>query len=117
LLTRVVGHLPHPQPLAIVSSDGWVLAANRPLLEVLGCGEREVVGAPWALFLPAWATRDHLGDRLECFEAWLVTPRQGRKVWVHVLADPLCEEAVAQAHAVFLTVQPQREAPRLAMAG
>jgi PAS domain-containing protein len=106
VLARVTAHLPHPQPFAAVSADGWVLAANRPMVELLGCGERELVGSPWSVFLPSWDERAHpLPDEgVQCFESWIQSPWRPDDVeWVHVVADPVGGDTGLHAYAVFVT--------------
>ena len=39
-LVAVVGFLPHKQPLAVVTADAVLLAANRPFLDLLGASRR-----------------------------------------------------------------------------
>ena len=40
-LVAVVGFLPHKQPLAVVTADAVLLAANRPFLDLLGTSSDE----------------------------------------------------------------------------
>jgi PAS domain-containing protein len=42
------------QPFVVVGRDGRVLAANRPLLELLGRGEAELLGSSWDAVMPSW---------------------------------------------------------------
>jgi PAS domain-containing protein len=105
-LARVMAHLPHAQPFAAVSADGWVLAANRPMVELLGCQERELVGSPWSVFLPAWDERAHPlpTEGVQCFESVLQSPwRPDDVAWVHVVADPVGGDVGPHAYAVFVT--------------
>jgi PAS domain-containing protein len=44
----------HWQPFVVVGRDGRVLAANRPLLELLGRGEVELLGSSWDAVMPSW---------------------------------------------------------------
>ena len=110
MLLRVVSHLPHAQPFVVVSADGRVLAANRPLMELVGCGPKDLIGAVWSSMLPAWAGHGERGPHrgVECFEGRLLWPRRpGRPPWVHVVADPMGEGADAGAYALFLTLLPR----------
>ena len=105
-LTRVMAHLPHPQPFAAVSADGWILAANRPMAEMLGCHEHDLVGSPWSIFLPAWDERAHTlpTEGVQCFESYLQSPwRPDGLAWVHVVADPVGGDIGPHAYAVFVT--------------
>ena len=63
MLLRVVSHLPHVQPFVVVSADGRVLAANRPLMELVGCGPKDLIGAAWSSMLPAWERGKRLRTR------------------------------------------------------
>src|SRR5450759_5998813 len=44
-LVEVLGYLPHLQPLGVVTADAVLLAANQPLLDLLGVGGDELLGA------------------------------------------------------------------------
>jgi PAS domain-containing protein len=44
----------HWQPFVVVGRDGRVLAANRPMLELLGRGEAELLGSSWDVVMPLW---------------------------------------------------------------
>jgi len=119
-LARVMAHLPHPQPFAAVSADGWVLAANRPMVELLGCHDGELVGSPWSVFLPAWDERAHPlpTEGVQCFESWLQSPwRPDDVAWVHIVADPVGGDIGPHAYAVFVTYStPERANPSVAPA-
>jgi PAS domain-containing protein len=104
LLSRVMAHLPHAQPFAMVAADGRVLAANRPLLEVLGCGQDELVGRPWTRFLPRWNVRPRPGGDVACFETWLATSGGRRRA--HLLVDAIGVADAPAAYAVFVTPLP-----------
>jgi PAS domain-containing protein len=120
VLARVMAHLPHPQPFAAVSADGWVLAANRPMVELLGCQECELVGSPWSIFLPAWDERAHPlpPEGAQCFESWIQSPWRPDDVeWVHVVADPVGADVGPHAYAVFVTANvPETAMPSIAAA-
>src|SRR5665648_905680 len=45
-LVEVLGYLPHLQPLGVVTADAVLLAANQPLLDLLGAGGAEQLVAP-----------------------------------------------------------------------
>jgi putative nucleotidyltransferase with HDIG domain len=61
-LVELVGLLPHHQALGVVSADGIVLAANRPLLDMLGAEPDDVLDADWDEFMPSWAAQTGGGD-------------------------------------------------------
>lgn len=119
VLSRVMAHLPHVQPFALVAADGRVLAANRPLLELLGCAEHELVGQPWRRYLPGWGVRPRPGAELACFEEWLLTRRAGSRR-AHLLVDAVGAPDSPTAYAVFVTGLSDggaaRERPRLGAA-
>jgi PAS domain S-box-containing protein/putative nucleotidyltransferase with HDIG domain len=92
-LVAVVGILPHKQPLAVVTADAVLLAANRPFLDLLGVSGDEQLGADWDDFMPGWSARTGSGEesvepRTLAFEDYLV-PAGGDPVWVRVVACPV----------------------------
>ena len=96
-LVEVVGFLPHEQPLAVVTADAVLLAANRPFLDLLGASGDEQLGADWDDFMPGWSARTAQGEeRLEprtlAFEDYLL-PGGGEPVWVRVVACPVFSSA------------------------
>jgi PAS domain S-box-containing protein len=123
-LVEVVGYLPHPQPLGVITADAVLLAANRPLLDLLGAGGEEQLGADWDDFMPGWSER--VGgapgmppqERTLAFEDYLLTERVD-PVWVRAVACPVFtpgvgddpEEALA-AWAVFVVDQSPGEKDR-----
>src|SRR5665647_2765202 len=44
-LVEVLGYLPQLQPLGVVTADAVLLAANQPLLDLLGAGGDDLLGA------------------------------------------------------------------------
>jgi PAS domain S-box-containing protein len=92
-LVEVVGFLPHEQPLAVVTADAVLLAANRPFLDLLGTSGDEQLGADWDDFMPGWSARTRSGGdagdpRTLAFEDYLL-PGAGDPVWVRVVACPV----------------------------
>jgi len=97
-LVEVLGCLPHLQPLGVVTTDGVLLAANQSLLDLLGAGGDDLLGADWTDILPGWEERvrgwDAEGDeepRTHAFEDYAVYAG-GREVWTHVVATPVVTE-------------------------
>jgi PAS domain-containing protein len=92
-LVEVVGLLPHQQPLAVVTADAVLLAANRPFLDLLGASGDEQLGADWDDFMPGWSVRTRCGGdagdpRTLAFEDYLLRAG-GDPVWVRVVACPV----------------------------
>jgi len=92
-LVEVVGFLPHPQPLGVVTADAVLLAANRPFLDLLGVSGDEELEADWDDFMPGWSERtDASGESSEphtlAFEDY-VLPVSGDPVWVRAVACPV----------------------------
>jgi PAS domain S-box-containing protein len=93
-LVEVVGYLPREQPLGVVTADAVLLAANRPLLDLLGASRDEQLGSDWDDFMPGWSSHTgRRGDRAEAFctrafEDYLL-PVGGRPAWVRVVACPV----------------------------
>ena len=99
-LVEVVGYLPHHQPLAVITADAVLLAANRPFLDLLGASDDELLGADWDDFMPGWSTRSGVNaggaPRSEsarepdilAFEDYVLAAT-GEPVWVRAVACPV----------------------------
>ena len=94
-LVEVLGCLPHVQPLGVVTADAVLLAANQPLLDLLGAGGDELLGADWVDVMPGWEERVRGWDeegagepRTRAFEEHVVG-EDGRELWAHVVATPV----------------------------
>jgi hypothetical protein len=104
-LVEVVGYLPHPQPLGVITADAVLLAGNRPFLDLLGASGNEQLGSDWDDFMPGWSARTG-GLRWEeegvpftqAFEDHLL-PCGGTPVWVRVVARPVLTPELAGAAA------------------
>lgn len=103
ILARVLAHLPHMQPFALVAPDGRVLAANRPLFDLLGCDESALVGKPWRTFMPSWPSRDALPADAALFCDWLDPAGQGSRRRAHLLVDPVGTPGDPVAYALFVS--------------
>ena len=97
-LVEVLGYLPHLQPLGVVTADAVLLAANQPLLDLLGAGGDELLGADWADVMPGWEERVRGWDaegaeepRTHTFEEHVVGAG-GLELWAHVVATPVVTE-------------------------
>jgi PAS domain-containing protein len=103
---EVLGHLPLEQPLAVVSDAGKTVAANAPLLRLLGGAEPSLVGQMWSRVMPAWPERARSFRREgeQVFEEHLVGSG-GDSVWARVSLGPLAErgEQRAMAYVLFIS--------------
>ena len=101
-LIEVLGYLPHVQPLGVVTSDAVLLAANRPLLDLLGAMGDEVLGLDWSELMPGWEPRAAEWDgeaeqRTHTFEDYVCGPDDERR-WVHVVASPVLTDGGPSSH-------------------
>lgn len=97
-MVEVVGYLPYPQPLGVITGDGVVLAANQPLLDLIGARDHEPLEADWDDFMPGWTAR--VTERVAgagtasgpsyalAFEDYLM-PLGAEPVWVKAVACPV----------------------------
>src|SRR5450830_117891 len=97
-LVEVLGYLPHLRPLGVVTADAVLLDANQPLLDLLGAGGDELLGADWADVMPGWEERVRGWDaegaeepRTHTFEEHVVGAG-GLELWAHVVATPVVTE-------------------------
>jgi PAS domain S-box-containing protein len=97
-LVEVLGYLPQLQPLGVVTADAVLLAANQPLLDLLGAGGDDLLGADWADVMPGWEERVRGWDeggveepRTHTFEEHVVRAG-GLELWAHVVAAPVVTE-------------------------
>ncbi len=102
---EVLGHLPLEQPLAVVADAGKTVAANAPLLRLLGA-DPGIVGQMWSRVMPAWPerSRSFRRDGEQVFEEHL-TGSGADSVWVRVSLGPLAErgEQRAMAYVLFIS--------------
>ncbi len=105
-LGTALAHMPEVQPFAIVSTDGRVLAGNRPLLELLGCGSVRLLGSSWGEIMPAWQAiaRSQKRSRASVLVVPLGSCSSASRVSADVAVRPLrgMGEAVV-AYTVLLT--------------
>jgi PAS domain S-box-containing protein/putative nucleotidyltransferase with HDIG domain len=99
-LVEVVGYLPHHQPLAVITADAVLLAANRPFLDLLAASDDELLGADWDDFMPGWSRRagaeaggsppgeSSRQPDILAFEDYVLTAT-GEPVWVRAVACPV----------------------------
>ena len=103
---EVLGHLPMEQPLAVVADAGKTVAANAPLLRLLGGADPSIVGQMWSRVMPAWPerARSFRRDGDQAFEDQLLGAG-GDQVWVRVSLGPLAErgEQRAMAYVLFIS--------------
>jgi hypothetical protein len=60
---ELLGHVPYRQPLAVVTADGILLAANEPLLDLVGRSRDDLLGVEWDGIMPGWELRAAGWDR------------------------------------------------------
>ncbi len=94
-LVEVIGYLPYRQPMGVITADAVLLAANRPLLDLLGATGDELLDADWDDYMPGWSERVGASDaapgaepRTLVFEEYLLT-KAGDPLWVSVVASPV----------------------------
>jgi PAS domain S-box-containing protein len=82
----------------VVTADGVLLAANQPLLDLLGEGRDDLLGADWIDIMPGWEDRVRSWDaegaeqpRTHTYEEH-VMGAGGRELWAHVVATPIMTE-------------------------
>ena len=98
-LVEVVGYLPYPQPLGVITADAVLLAANRPFLELLRAAGDDLLGADWDDFMPGWSERvgrdaPAVSPRTHAFEDYVLAG-DGEPVWVSVVASPILTPGVS----------------------
>ena len=96
------------QPFALVAVDGRLVAANRPLFELLGCDESELLGSCWARVMPAWATGTHPDGSYQ-FDACLLPPLRDdlqAPVSAHAWVYPVVDADGVVAHTLLLASCP-----------
>jgi hypothetical protein len=107
-LQKLGDHVARPQglqPFAVVAGDGRLVAANRPLFELLGCEEGDLLGSRWARTMPAWGSRAH-SDAPDQFDACLYPPFRddlGSLVPAHAWVHPVADADGVLAHTFLLT--------------
>ncbi len=95
-LIEIVGLLPHDQALAVITADSQLLAANSPLMSLLGEDEG-LLESEWGDIMPGWERQEAgLRDRPHtlAFDDSLRRP-DGRSVPVHVVATPIFADLLA----------------------
>jgi len=92
-VVEVLGYVPHQQPLAVVTADGVLLAANHPLLDLVGCSADDLLESDWTDLMPGWderAARWAEADEPDThtFDAHLCCAGPLKR-WTHVVAVPV----------------------------
>ena len=95
-IVEVLGYIPHEQPLAVITADGVVLAANRPFLDLVGCPEDDLLECEWSDLMPGWDERAARWAEADLpdthtFEAHLCCAGPARR-WTRVVAVPVVAE-------------------------
>jgi len=85
--------MPREQLFAVVTADGVVLAANRPLLDLAGRPAEDLLESDWAEAMPGWDERVAawvVMDQPDChaFAARFVCADGGER-WMRVVAVPV----------------------------
>ena len=94
-IVEIVGYLPYPQPMAVVTADGVLLAANQPLLDLLRASRDELLDDDWDDYLPGWTERatgalsSRWGEPDTMTFSDYVSPRGGEPLWANVVACPV----------------------------
>jgi PAS domain S-box-containing protein len=99
-LVEVVGYLPHHQPLAVITADAVLIAANQPFLDLLQASRDQLLGADWDDFMPGWSERSGAGSGegsgarttgepdILAFEDYVLAAT-GEPTWVRAVACPV----------------------------
>ncbi len=98
------------QAVAVVATDGRLVAGNRPLFEMLGCDGNDLLGTPWTDTMPTWEIGQDMSAPLR-FEACLCPPLcRKRKMTVpaNVCVCPVKDGDRVVAHTVLLTPSTRR---------
>lgn len=95
-VVEVLGYVSHEQPLAVVTADGITLAANAPLLDLVGWPADDLLESDWADLMPCWHQRTSSWDEAgapdtHAFDAHLCCAGARRR-WAHVVAVPVTVE-------------------------
>jgi hypothetical protein len=107
-LQKLGDHVARPeglQPFGVVAGDGRLVAANRPLFDLLGCDEGDLLGSRWERTMPAWGSRAHL-DAPDQFTVCLYPPRRddlGSLVPAHAWVHPVADAVGVLSHTFLLT--------------
>jgi len=104
-LAPLISTADHPRPFAVVATDGRVVAGNRPLFELLGCPQSDLLGRPWASVVPVWEGVGADGTGLSC-TAFLLPPAgdaRGARLPARLTAHPIrARDGEVVAHTVFV---------------
>jgi len=106
IVFEVLSHLPLAQPVAVISDGGKTIAANQPLLDLIGCPHQELVGRMWSTFMQGWPdrARNFRREGEQLFEEHLGRAEHER-TWVRVSLGPVSErgEQRAMAYVLFIS--------------
>ena len=93
------------RPFAVVAADGRVVAGNRPLFELLGCPESDLLGSSWSNVMPVWEGLGADGSGMSC-TAFLLPPAgdaRGTRLQARLSAHPVhARDGAVVAHTVFV---------------
>ena len=94
-----------PRPFAVVAADGRVVAGNRPLFELLGCPEHDLLGSSWSSIMPMWEGVGADCAGMSC-TAFLLPPAgdtRGARLPARLTAHPVhARDGAVVAHTVFV---------------
>lgn len=91
-----------PRPFAVVAADDRLVAGNRPLFELLGCHESDLLGTAWPLVMETWGDR---GSARE-FDAHVRCPQrsgQAAPIPARVSVQPVLADGEVVAHTVLFS--------------
>lgn len=94
-----------PRPFAVVAGDGRLVAGNRPLFELLGRPEADVLGTAWSSHVPRWTAPDGPTAEEDVVEMLVSAARErsGRPVAAKMTAHPVrAQDGDVVAHTVFV---------------
>jgi len=113
-LGPLVSAVDRPRPFAVIAGDGRVVAGNRPLFELLGCPESDLLGMSWSTVMPIWEGVGVNGSDMSC-TAFLLPPageRRGTRVPARLTAHPVyAGDGDVVAHTVFVMPLETSDAP------
>lgn len=91
-----------PRPFAVVAADDRLVAGNRPLFELLGCHESDLLGTAWPLVMETWGER---GSARE-FDAHVRSPQRREyavPIPARVSVQPVLADGEVVAHTLLLS--------------
>jgi len=91
-----------PRPFAVVAADDRLVAGNRPLFELLGCHESDLLGTAWPQVMEAWSDRGAARE----FDAHVRPPQRSEHaapIPARVSVQPVLADGEVVAHTLLLS--------------